>query len=184
MQASSMPTGSTLPVSACMRSLTKVSVSAMTRAIGPLSHIAVSMEWASRSPVTPGAGDVDVEPPEAGAALRHVGGDGPVLQVGGAVVEGRPMRPSSIELLGQRDRRHAAIVEPDHVRHARLLDRGDHLLALGRVHGQRLLAAGSSCRPAAAASAISLCMSFGTQMSTRSMSARAISFRQSVSIDS
>jgi hypothetical protein len=48
-----MPTGSTLPVSWCRRSFTKVSVSAMTRLIGPFSHIAVSMLWASRSPVTP-----------------------------------------------------------------------------------------------------------------------------------
>ena len=48
-----MVTGSTLPVSACFRSLTKVSVWATTRRMGPLSHWAVSIEWASRSPVTP-----------------------------------------------------------------------------------------------------------------------------------
>jgi len=48
-----MPTGSTLPVSACLRCLTKVSVAAVTRAMGPLSHSAVSIEWARRSPVTP-----------------------------------------------------------------------------------------------------------------------------------
>ena len=50
------------------------------------------------------------------------------------------MRPSSIDLLGQRDGRHAAVVERDHVGHAGLLDGGDHLLGLGHVHGQRLLA--------------------------------------------
>ena len=44
------------------------------------------------------------------------------------------------QLLGQGDRRHAAIVEPDHVRHARLLDGGGHLFALGHVHRQRLFA--------------------------------------------
>ena len=48
-----MPTGSTLPVSWCSRSFTKVSVSAITLVIGPFSHIAVSMLCASRSPVTP-----------------------------------------------------------------------------------------------------------------------------------
>ena len=34
-----------------------------------------------------GAGRVDIEPPGAGAALRHVGRDRPVLQELGAVVE-------------------------------------------------------------------------------------------------
>ncbi len=48
-----MPTGSTLPVSACMRSFTKVSVIAQTELMGPLCHMAVSIQWASRSPVTP-----------------------------------------------------------------------------------------------------------------------------------
>jgi hypothetical protein len=33
--------------------LMNVSVIAVTVAIGPLSHIAVSMQWASKSPVTP-----------------------------------------------------------------------------------------------------------------------------------
>ena len=53
MHASSIVTGSTLPVSTCLRSLTNVSVAATTRWIGPLSHSAVSIECASRSPVTP-----------------------------------------------------------------------------------------------------------------------------------
>ena len=34
-----------------------------------------------------GAGRIDIEPPGGGAALRHVGRDGPVLQELGAVVE-------------------------------------------------------------------------------------------------
>ena len=42
--ASSMPTGSIFPVSVCLRSFTNVSVMAVTPAIGPFSHIAVSMQ--------------------------------------------------------------------------------------------------------------------------------------------
>ncbi len=52
-QASSMPTFSTLPVSLCLRSLTKVSVMALIVSRPPFSQRAVSMQWASRSPVTP-----------------------------------------------------------------------------------------------------------------------------------
>ena len=48
-----MPTFSTLPVRLCIRSLTNVSVIAQTLWIGPLSQMAVSMQCASRSPVTP-----------------------------------------------------------------------------------------------------------------------------------
>ncbi len=36
-----------------MRSLTKVSVMALTVSMPPLSQMAVSMQWARRSPVTP-----------------------------------------------------------------------------------------------------------------------------------
>ena len=87
-----------------------------------------------------GAGHLGVEPPQGHAALRHVGRDRVVLVVGGAVVE-RPADAALVDdLLGQRDGRHAAVVERDHVGHARLLDGGDHLLGLGDVHGQRLLA--------------------------------------------
>ena len=52
-QASSMPTGSTLPVKLCLRSLINVSVIADTELIEPFSQRAVSMQWANRSPVTP-----------------------------------------------------------------------------------------------------------------------------------
>ena len=68
-----MPTVCTLPVSACLRFFTNVSVIAVRLAIGPLIQSAVSMQWASRSPVTPEPAAFDVEPPGAGAALRHVG---------------------------------------------------------------------------------------------------------------
>ena len=82
-----MPTGSTLPVRLCFRSLMNVSVIAVTSVIGPLSQSAVSMQWASRSPVTPLPATRDVEPPEALAALRQVRRDRPVLQELRAVVE-------------------------------------------------------------------------------------------------
>ncbi len=53
----------------------------------------------------------------------------------------RPADPTFVHhLLGQRDRRHAAVVEPHHVRHARLLDGGDHFLAFLHVHRERLFA--------------------------------------------
>ena len=135
-----MPTGSTLPVSWCSRSFTKVSVSASTLVIGPLSHIAVSMLCASRSPVTPEPASLGVQPPQRRPALRHVLGDGPVLQELGAVVVGPPDPALVDQLPGEAHRGHAAVVVPDHVRHAGLLDRGHHRLALGHVHGERLLA--------------------------------------------
>ena len=43
-------------------------------------------------------------------------------------------------LLDQRDRRHAAVIVPDHVGDAGLLDRLDHRLAFGLGAGQRLFA--------------------------------------------
>ena len=130
------------------------------------------------------AGRGHVEPPEAGAALRQVGGDGPVLQELGAVVEDLAEPALVDQLLGQRDGRHAAVVVPDHVRHAGLLDGLDHLQRLRRP----FMASGFSHRiilPAlAAARAISACVLFGVQMSIRSMSLRSTSLRQSVSTDS
>ena len=87
-----------------------------------------------------GAGHVGVQPPEGHAALRHVGRDGVVLVIGGAVVEGASDAPFVDDLLGQRDGRHAAIVEGDHVGHAGPLHGRHHLLGLGGVHRQRLLA--------------------------------------------
>ena len=75
-----MPTGSTLPVRWCRRSLTKVSVTPAPLRSAPLSHIAVSMLCASRSPVTPRPATFASSRHSAGAALGHILGDGPVLQ--------------------------------------------------------------------------------------------------------
>ena len=58
-----MPTGCTLPVAVCVRSLMNVSVIAVTFVIEPFSHSAVSMQCASKSPVTP--------LPAAAASSRH-----------------------------------------------------------------------------------------------------------------
>ena len=86
------------------------------------------------------AGRGDVEPPEPRAPLGQVGRDRPVLEEVGPVVED-PAQPALVDqLLGQRDGGHAAVVVPDRVRHAGLLDGVDHLLALDEVHRQRLLA--------------------------------------------
>ena len=85
--ASSMPTGCILPVSACLRFLTKVSVIAvrsLIAAVDPHRGVdAVGEEVAGDAR----ARRLDVEPPGAGAALRHVGIDRPVLEEIGAVVE-------------------------------------------------------------------------------------------------
>ena len=48
-----MPTACFLPVAAWVRSLTKVSVIAVRLSMPPLIQIAVSRQWARRSPVTP-----------------------------------------------------------------------------------------------------------------------------------
>ena len=97
------------------------------------------------------------------------------------------MRPEPAfvdQLLGQRDGRNAAVVVPDHVRHAGLLDR----LAPSSAPSAAFIASGFSHRiilPAlAAAMAISVCVLFGTQISITSMSLRSTSLRQSVSTDS
>src|SRR5258706_14412093 len=52
-QASSMPTFSTFPERLCFRSLMNVLVIAETDDIFPLSQMAVSMQWARRSLVSP-----------------------------------------------------------------------------------------------------------------------------------
>ena len=86
------------------------------------------------------ARDGDVEAPEPFAALRQVGGDGPVLQELGAVMEDASELPLVDELLDHRDGRDAAVVVPDRVRHAGLLDRGGHRLRFLRGPPERLLA--------------------------------------------
>ena len=135
-----MVTGSTLPRLGVLPLLDEglgVGHDAADRAVEPFGRVdRVGQQVAGHA----GAGHAGVQPPEGHAALGHVGRDRVVLVVGGPVVE-RPADAAFVDdLLGQRDGRHAAIVERDHVGHARLLDGRDHLLGLGHVHGQRLLA--------------------------------------------
>ena len=121
-----MPTGSTLPVRLCLRSLTNVSVIARhfgDRPVQPQRRVDVVREQIAGDAA---AGDGDVEPPQPFAALRQVLRDRPVLQELRAVVEDAPELALVDELLDHRDGRHAAVVVPDRVRHARRLDRGDH----------------------------------------------------------
>ena len=135
-----MPTGSTRPLTLCLRSLMKVSVIAVTSAIGPFSHIAVSMQCASRSPVTPLPATATSRrhkpSPPCGSSLR----DRPVLQKLRAIVKHAAEPPLVHERLDQRDGRHAAVVVPDHVRHAGRLDGVDHALRFVAVASERLLA--------------------------------------------
>ena len=81
-----------------------------------------------------------VQAPEARAALRQIGRDGPVLQEVGAVMEDAAETAFVDELLGHGDRRDAAVVVPDGVEHLGAFDGRDHLLAFGGVKGERLLA--------------------------------------------
>ena len=84
--------------------------------------------------------DRDVEPPQPFAALRQVARDRPVLQKLRAIVKD-PSEPVLVdELPDHRHRGHEAVVVPDAVRHARLLDRGHHLRRFLRVSPERLLA--------------------------------------------
>ena len=118
------------------------------------------------------AGDGDVEAPQAFAALRQVGRDRPVLQELRAVVEDASELALVDELLDHRDGGHAAVVVPDGVRHAGLLDRVGHRLPLPvavRPSGFSHI----TILPAfAAAIAMSWCVSFGLAMSMTSMSFR------------
>ena len=117
-----------------------VSVMALTLSMLPLSQSAVSMQCASRSPVTPLPATFTSRRHSPGAALRQVLGDGPVLQELGAVMEDAPEPALVDQLLGQRDGGDAAVVVRDQVGHAGLLDGLDHLQALRPVPRQRLLA--------------------------------------------
>ncbi len=140
VQASSMPTFSTLPVRLCLRSLMKVSVMALTRgdaAVEPQGGVDAMGEQVAGDAA---AGGGHVQPPESRPALRQVRVDGPVLEELGAVVEDLAQPALVDQLLGQGDGGHAAIVVPDHVRHAGLLDGLHHLEPFGAVHGQRLFA--------------------------------------------
>src|SRR3982751_141434 len=123
-----MPTGSTFPVRLCFRSLTNVSVVALTVVTDPFSQMAVSMQWASRSPVTPDPAAATSSrqravPPRGRAGLV-VPSRGEVGRVGEDPAE----LPGVDDLLGERHGRPPPVVVPDGVRHARPLDGRHHLL--------------------------------------------------------
>ena len=107
-----MPTGSTLPVRLCLRSLMNVSVIAVTfadRAVQPERGVDAVREQIAGDAA---AGDADVEAPQALAALRQVLRDRPVLQELRAVVKDASEPALVDQLLDQRHRRHAAVVVP------------------------------------------------------------------------
>ncbi len=65
---------------------------------------------------------LNVKTPQAFAALGQVLGNRPVLKKFGAIVKDPAQPALADQFLGQGNGGHAAIVVPDHVRHARLLD--------------------------------------------------------------
>ena len=87
-----------------------------------------------------GTGGGGVEAPEARAALGQLGGDGPVLQEVGAVVEDAAQLAGRHNVLRERHGREETVVVPDQVRQAGLLHRGDHRLTLRPVEGEGLFA--------------------------------------------
>ena len=106
------------------------------------------MQCASRSPVTPLPATLTSSRHRPSPPCGRSRGDGPVLQELGAVVED-PAQPAFVDqLLGQRDRRHAAVVVPDHVRHAGPLHRLDHGLGFARRCGPAASRTSPSCPPA------------------------------------
>ena len=142
-----MPTFSTLPVSVVLAFLDERlghRGDVVDAAVEPDGRVdAVGEQVAGHA----AAGRRGVEPPQAGAALRQVGGDRPVLQEVGAVVEDAAELAFVDELLGERDGRDAAVVVPDDVRHAGLLDRLRTSLRLRRRSSPAASRTGSSCRP-------------------------------------
>ena len=82
------------------------------------------------------AGCGGVEPPEAFAALREIGTDGPVLQEVGAVMEDLAEFAALDDLLGEGDGGHAAIVVPHSVGYAGLLHGVHHRSAFLGGAGQ------------------------------------------------
>ncbi len=136
-----MPTFCFCPVSWCTRSLMNVSVIAVTSLIEPLSQMAVSMQWASRSPVTPLPAAAASSRHRAAPALRQIFGDRPVLQKVGPVVKDLAQLACVDDLLGQRHRRARgdSCTRPCSAR--RPSRRPAHISSpSARVHGQRLLA--------------------------------------------
>ena len=138
--ASSIVTSCFLPVRLCVRSLTNVSVIAVTRADRPVQPHGRIDAMGEQVAGDAAARDARVEPPQGRSALRQIGGNGPVLQEFRAIMEDAA-EPSFVDqLLGERDGGDAAIIVPDHVRTARRLDRRDHPLGLGGVSAERLFA--------------------------------------------
>jgi hypothetical protein len=86
------------------------------------------------------AGDLRVQAPQPGAALRQVFGDGPVLQEFGPIVEDSAKAALVDELACKGDGRHATVIVPDHVGHARLFDGFNHPPAFLAGARQGLLA--------------------------------------------
>ncbi len=77
------------------------------------------------------AGRLRVQPPCAHAALGNGGGNGPVLEEVGAIVE-YPAKPALVDkILGQGHRRNTTIVERHEIGHAGLFDGIDHFFRLG-----------------------------------------------------
>ena len=108
--------------------------------IGPFSHNAMSMLWASKSPVTPlpatALSSRHRPSPPCGRSLR----DGPVLQELRAIVKDPAEAVFVEKLLQQHDGRNAPVVVPDHVGHVGLLYGIHHRLGLFRGSAERLFA--------------------------------------------
>src|SRR6185437_9483625 len=126
----------------------------------------------------PASRDPHVETPQSRSALGEVFGNGPVLKELRAIMIDASEPPLVDELLGEHHRGHAPIIVPDHVRNLGPLDRFRHL-----ADSAALRPSGFShmtiLPAAAAASAISVCVSLGAAISTRSISLRSTSLRQS-----
>ena len=142
-----------------------------------------SMQWASRSPVTPLPATPASSRHVPGAALRQFRRHGPVLEELEAAVEDAPEPAVVDHLPGERQRRHAPVVVPDHVGDAGPLHRLDHAPALRRASVPSGFSHATILPAFAAAMAISACVSLGLAMSIRSMSSRSTSLRQSVSYE-
>ena len=143
------------PVAVWTRSLINVSVTADTSLMLPLSQIAVSMQWASKSPVTP-LPAAAASRRQSFTALREVGADGPVLQEVRTVMEDLAELAAVNDLLGEGHGGHAAVVVPHGVGHAGFLDGVDHRLAFSAVRASGF--SQSTILPAsAAAMATSAC---------------------------
>jgi hypothetical protein len=148
--------------------------------IPPFSHMAVSMQCASRSPVTPLPATFTSSRHRPAPPLRQVGRDRPVLEELRPVMEDLAQPAFVDQLLGQRHGGDAAVVVPDHVRHAGLSTAATMRSDSAALSAQRLLAedhlAGLRRRDGDLR-----VRSLGLAMSIRSISVRSTSLRQSVS---